>query len=1248
MKFKSEKLRLNILLLFATMIFYLLLPNLAYANLVADIRDVFLPNTNDLSLNLLSQLFGELIAIATGNSSSPYATGGIWLGGGLDPFQYVTKYFNIACLVVGSFLGGYTVFKGMVETSSDGEFLGKDLNNKMVLFRSGVSVAMVFPVFEGYCALQVLIAVILVSSVGIADTTWKAYFGILESSIENTWQNQGNLGSVASTYALKIPSPQVAEIAYKTFEGYTCVYGAASEKLEESLHSKYAQAETQQQNSLVDQQTQYVSENLNNEGNSLNAIVPNNQNGGVSTGYTVIQSNAKPAVSTDGVKTKTATFIDKWRNQLFNESDNNWNNLLASNVNSTQLDNIARQLFDIRPYNQSDFDSNGALAGVKPADANFANALFVFGTTFNQNASASDGRRAINSGSVSNATSNTSCGSINFGSTNQLTSANAMNSSGITNQGTSSAFSQKGQTNFQAQTVDSSNMDKRTQRILYVYVRNYGNLNAQIKALAFKYVNDVNQLRFKQGMAGSNNNFANEFTVKRDELLRNVSAQLETLYHDFEKNIINDLYDLYNSDENDFFANAKRFHNSNMGSVTNLPSNVYDNVKGNFVDFIKIARMNAESDGWVTGGMWFMSISNSVSQLHSMTSVRPYITWASPNPSDFTNMVGSMSTDSANVRQNIDKFYGFYDTHAQYSRNRSIAYQRAAQENSSSRIAASIIGLDLENLFDVSRHPLIILTEAGHKLIASAAKLTHNQGYQMAKRGMSSNIRGKVVDLQANPAQQSDFALSLFGGTLMVLGIMMAYVIPAMPFLLWSMGILGWLVRVVEAILIAPLWGIMHLHPEGSKYSGKGGPGYGLLMSLAMTPTLMILGLIASITLTQVFGLFIIYIFAIGMNMSVMPAAGDGSIQTALWIIAMNVIFAMFMQRVFFKTFSISMMLPDQALKWVGLTGSNLTEYGQVATGETMGKIQEFGGASQNLLGNKVKEAGMAQAQQGSSYQAPDWTSALGFNKNLSSSSNEPAVPQYTGNRGTSGLLSNVEPTAQAPSYDYNPNQDYSHTYLSRNQDYGQPNSDGDKALYNQLYGDAYKVASDAGLSARQSSEFAANVASNEWGNDQSREMFNNWAQNRGSDRQQVFARNPAQAQQVINGVMEAGAHEALHANNQTIAQNLSRNYVQGVSSSNVSGSETAFASAALSNAHSQQAYVVGGESGAMGQQNWTVPSIEELQHNSTHFDANNHDFSAEESFFADYEASYHAQMQMPDTQQQAGQNLSSRSMTTE
>lgn len=85
--------------------------------------------------------------------------------------------------------------------------------------------------------------------------------------------------------------------------------------------------------------------------------------------------------------------------------------------------------------------------------------------------------------------------------------------------------------------------------------------------------------------------------------------------------------------------------------------------------------------------------------------------------------------------------------------------------------------------------------------------------------------------------------------SLMALGFTLAYVIPFMPIITWTLMIVGYLVTVIEALIAAPLAVIMMVIPEGEGIAGtRLERAMQLIATAVLKPSLMVIGLIASIT----------------------------------------------------------------------------------------------------------------------------------------------------------------------------------------------------------------------------------------------------------------------------------------------------------------------------------------------------------------------------------------------------------------
>jgi conjugal transfer/type IV secretion protein DotA/TraY len=89
------------------------------------------------------------------------------------------------------------------------------------------------------------------------------------------------------------------------------------------------------------------------------------------------------------------------------------------------------------------------------------------------------------------------------------------------------------------------------------------------------------------------------------------------------------------------------------------------------------------------------------------------------------------------------------------------------------------------------------------------------------------------------------FALPIMAVLLAILipGVIIAYVLPMIPYILWMAGVCGWLIIVCEALVGVPLWMLAHLTVSGDGLHGGGKQGWSLLFNVVFRPVLMILGL---------------------------------------------------------------------------------------------------------------------------------------------------------------------------------------------------------------------------------------------------------------------------------------------------------------------------------------------------------------------------------------------------------------------
>jgi conjugal transfer/type IV secretion protein DotA/TraY len=86
----------------------------------------------------------------------------------------------------------------------------------------------------------------------------------------------------------------------------------------------------------------------------------------------------------------------------------------------------------------------------------------------------------------------------------------------------------------------------------------------------------------------------------------------------------------------------------------------------------------------------------------------------------------------------------------------------------------------------------------------------------------------------------------------LVSGLILLFLVPMTPYIMYTLGIIGWLFLVVESVVAAPLVAILVSHPEGHHFWGKSEVALTLLLNLFIYPTLLVLGVIVSIALIYV------------------------------------------------------------------------------------------------------------------------------------------------------------------------------------------------------------------------------------------------------------------------------------------------------------------------------------------------------------------------------------------------------------
>lgn len=216
----------------------------------------------------------------------------------------------------------------------------------------------------------------------------------------------------------------------------------------------------------------------------------------------------------------------------------------------------------------------------------------------------------------------------------------------------------------------------------------------------------------------------------------------------------------------------------------------------------------------------------------------------------------------------------------------------------------------------------------------------------------------------------------MFLGVLVSVGATFAIYIPMIPYVIFTLGAIAWLISTIEAMVAGPIVALGILSPSGHhEMLGKAEPAILLLFNIFLRPSLMLFGFFASMLLSSAvikminagFGTVVENLF----NFAGTPGGGIAAlVVNPLALVFILVAYVSLLSTAFNKCFSIIHILPDRVITWIG----GHAGHGGEAEGlqEQKGAMQSAGAeAKQHYAGGAKETMGKAmghsegQAQRG-------------------------------------------------------------------------------------------------------------------------------------------------------------------------------------------------------------------------------------------------------------------------------------------
>jgi len=197
-------------------------------------------------------------------------------------------------------------------------------------------------------------------------------------------------------------------------------------------------------------------------------------------------------------------------------------------------------------------------------------------------------------------------------------------------------------------------------------------------------------------------------------------------------------------------------------------------------------------------------------------------------------------------------------------------------------------------------------------------------------------------------------AVLAFLGFLVVTGGTLSIYVPLIPYVIFTMGVIGWFTSTIEAMVAGPLVALGIISPSGHhELLGKAEPALGLLFQIFLRPSLMIFGLIAAILLAGT----MLKLFNIGMGVVFMKIAPNSPLALVMFML----VYMSMVVTVLNKCFAAIHIIPEKVVRWIGMQGE---QYGESeAVSAVKGAVDKAGASMASGMASSAQGVSKAKGQ---------------------------------------------------------------------------------------------------------------------------------------------------------------------------------------------------------------------------------------------------------------------------------------------
>jgi defect in organelle trafficking protein DotA len=387
-----------------------------------------------------------------------------------------------------------------------------------------------------------------------------------------------------------------------------------------------------------------------------------------------------------------------------------------------------------------------------------------------------------------------------------------------------------------------------------------------------------------------------------------------------------------------------------FGIVKPALRSLADDGNKKYKDFID----NAKKSGWILAGSYYynmarlnQSIRKNTGKLAISDKIYPEF-----NPNYDGNTFSQIKDDTviANLKNNLPSVDGVIDSYTTAEKARAASNNNPGDEpnpslpdhpanvNAIGKVVSAILDTifprvqDFEktladNINNKDMDPIVALTSVGNGLVSMVEQVWISLLAAMTGLGIAGIAAGFASGFWTVGAAVNGMLaitnllilivpmLTVWMAVNFVLGSILSYYLPLIPFFLFAFGSITWFAVVLEAILAAPLVALGITHPEGHDFLGKAEQSIMLLASVFLRPMLMVFGFIFGIVLSYV----ALSVFNRGFSIAVQFLNDyNGDIFAIVYQTAMMAIYTAAVLAIINRSFAMIYEVPNKVLRWIG------------------------------------------------------------------------------------------------------------------------------------------------------------------------------------------------------------------------------------------------------------------------------------------------------------------------------------------